>query len=87
MRFSCLPVLPGSAEAQVIWGGTVQRQRLLTAYTLSITLLPKISKCIHVCQGYSKRKVGRFLRHSVHFHAQFEDDTLGNSDCRGGGFD
>jgi len=25
MRFSCFPILPGSAEAQVIWGGTVKR--------------------------------------------------------------
>ena len=25
MRCSCFPVLPGSAEAQVIWGGTVKR--------------------------------------------------------------
>jgi len=30
MRFSCFPVLPGSAKAQVIWGGTVKR--LLSAY-------------------------------------------------------
>jgi len=30
MWFSCFPVLPGSAEAQVIWGGTVKR--LLIAY-------------------------------------------------------
>jgi len=30
MRFSCFPVLPGSAEAQVIWDGTVKR--LLIAY-------------------------------------------------------
>jgi len=30
MRFSCFPVLLGSAEAQVIWGGTVKR--LLIAY-------------------------------------------------------
>jgi len=30
MRFSCFPVLPGSAEAQVIWGDTVKR--LLIAY-------------------------------------------------------
>jgi len=29
MWFSCFPILPGSAEAQVIWG------------TLSVTLLPK----------------------------------------------
>ena len=33
MRFSCFPVFPGSAETQVIWGGTVQR--LLTAYFIS----------------------------------------------------
>ena len=25
MRFSCFPVLPGSAKAQVIWGGTIKR--------------------------------------------------------------
>ena len=25
MWFSCFPVLPGSAEAQVIWGGMVKR--------------------------------------------------------------
>ena len=30
MWFSCFPVLTGSAEAQVIWGGTVKR--LLIAY-------------------------------------------------------
>ena len=24
MQFSCFPVLPGSAEAQVIWGGIVK---------------------------------------------------------------
>ena len=38
MRFSCFPVLPGSAEAQVIWGGTLKRFCLLT---LSVTFLPK----------------------------------------------
>jgi len=30
MWFSCFPILPGSAEAQAIWGGTVKR--LLIAY-------------------------------------------------------
>jgi len=30
MRFSCFPVLPGSAEAQVIWGGILKR--LLIVY-------------------------------------------------------
>jgi len=32
MRFSCFPVLPGSAEAQVIWGGIVKR--LFIAYCI-----------------------------------------------------
>jgi len=59
-QFSRVPVLRGSVEAQVIWGGIVKR--LLIA---SVTFLPKISKSIHVCQSYSKPKVGRFLRHSV----------------------
>jgi len=30
MRFSCFTTLPGSAEAQVIWGGTLKH--LLIAY-------------------------------------------------------
>jgi len=38
MRFSCFPILLGSAEAQVIWGGTVKH--LLIA-TLSVTFLTK----------------------------------------------
>jgi len=32
MWFSCFPVLPGSAEAHVIWGGTVKRR--LIAYVI-----------------------------------------------------
>jgi len=30
MRFSCFPVLPSSAKAQVIWGGIVKQ--ILIAY-------------------------------------------------------
>ena len=45
MWLSCFPVLPGSAEAQVIWGGIVKR--LLIAY-LSVTFRPKNIK-IHSC--------------------------------------
>jgi len=33
MKFSCFPVLPGSAEAQVIWSGIVKRR--LIAYCIS----------------------------------------------------
>jgi len=48
-------VLPGSAEAQVIWGGIVKR--LLIAY---FNISAKNIKTIHVRQRYSKPKVGRF---------------------------
>jgi len=59
MWFSCFPILTGSAEARVIWGGIVKR--LLIAYFIgNISAPQKISKSIHVCQSYSKPKVGRF---------------------------
>ena len=58
MQFSCFPVLPGSAEVQVIWDGTIKR--LLIAYFIGNISAKKISKCIHVCQSYSKSMVGRF---------------------------
>jgi len=61
MWFSCFLLLPGSAEAQVIWGG----RRLLIAYFIGNISAKKISKSIHVHQSYSKSKVGRFLRHGV----------------------
>jgi len=56
MRFSCFLVLPGSVEA--IWGGIAKC--LLIAYFIGNISAKKISKCIHVCQSYSKPKVGRF---------------------------
>ena len=58
IRFLCFPVLLGSAEAQVTWGGIVKR--LLIAYFIG-NISAKISKCVHVCQSYSKPMVGRFL--------------------------
>jgi len=63
MRFSCFPVLPGSAEAHIIWGGKVKC--FLIAHFMGNISAKKISKCVHVCQSYSEPKVGRFLRHSV----------------------
>jgi len=63
MRFSCFPVLPGSVEAQVIWGGVVKR--VLFAYFVG-NISDKISKSVHVCQSYSKAKVGRLLGHAVY---------------------
>ena len=40
MQFLCLPVLPGSAEAQIIWGGIVKR--LLIAYFIGNISAQKI---------------------------------------------
>jgi len=57
------PCLPGSAEAHVIWRGTVKR--LLIAYFIGNISAKNISKCVHVCQSYSKSNAGRFLRHGV----------------------
>ena len=59
------PRLPGSAEAQVIWGGIVKC--LLIAYFIGNISAKKISKSVHVCQSSGKKKVGRFLRHGVQF--------------------
>jgi len=59
MWFSCFHVLPGSAEAQVIWGGIVKR--LLIAYFISNISAKNMSKSIHVRQSYSEPKVGRFF--------------------------
>jgi len=56
MWFLCFPILPGSAEAQVIWGGILRR--LLIAYFISNISAKKIWKSIRVCQSYSKPKVG-----------------------------
>jgi len=44
MWFLCFPVLPGSAEAQVIWGGIVKC--LLIAYFIGNISDKKISKCV-----------------------------------------
>jgi len=62
MWFLCFCVLPGSAKAQVIWGGIVKR--LLIAYFMG-NISAKKSKSIHVRQSYSKPKVGRLLRYGV----------------------
>jgi len=64
MQFSCFPLLPGSAEAKVIWGGIVKR--LLIVYFIGNIYAKKISKSVHMCQSYSKPKMGRYLRHVVY---------------------
>jgi len=59
MGFLCLPILPGSAEAQIIWGGT--GKRLLIAYFIGTISAKRHEKCVQVCQSYSKAKVERFF--------------------------
>jgi len=51
-------VLPGSAEVHVISGGIVKRP--LIAYFTGSICAKKTSKSVHVCQSYSKTKVGYF---------------------------
>jgi len=58
MLFLCFSILPGSAEAQLIWGGSVKH--LLIAYFINNISAKKVSKSIHISQGYSKPKMGRF---------------------------
>jgi len=69
MWFSCFFVLPGSAEAQVIWSGIVKR--LLIAYFIGNISAKKYQKSIHLRQSYSKPKVRRFLRHGYNFDFMF----------------
>jgi len=40
-------------------------KHLLVVYFISSISAKKILKSIHVCQSYSKTKVGRFLKHGV----------------------
>jgi len=38
----------------------------LIAYFINNISAKKVSKSVHISQGYSKPKMGRFLRHGVH---------------------
>jgi len=56
MQFSRFSVLPGSAEAQVNWCGTVKC--LLIAYLIGNISAKKISKSVNMCPSYTKPNVG-----------------------------
>jgi len=58
------PVLPCSAEAQVILGGVVKR--LLIAYFTGSICAKKYQNPFTRVQSYTKPKVGRCLRHGVY---------------------
>ena len=63
MPFSCFPVLPGSAEAQVIWGGSVKR--LLTAYFICNISAQKYQNVFMYVKVIANQRWDVFLRHSV----------------------
>ena len=63
MWFSCFRVLPGSAEAQVIWGGTVKR--LLSAYFVGNTSAEKYQNLLTCVKVIANQRWDVVLRHSV----------------------
>jgi len=63
MRFSCIPVLPSSAETQVIWGGIVKRR--LIAYIIGNISAQNIKMCSRVSKLYQTNGGMFFFRHSV----------------------
>jgi len=64
MRFSCFPVLPGSAEAQVIWGGIVKS--LLIVYFIGNISAKKYQNAFTYVKVNANQRSDVFLRRSVH---------------------
>jgi len=60
MRFSSFPVLPGSAKAQVIWGGTVKR--LLIAYFIGNISAKKCQNPFMLISKLQQTKGGTFFQ-------------------------
>jgi len=63
MQFLHFSILPGTAEAQVIWCGTV-KCRLITYFIANICA--KKYQNPFMCVKVIAPKVGRFLRHGVY---------------------
>jgi len=63
MWFSCFPVLPGSAEAQVIWGGILKR--LLIAYFIGNISAKKYQNPFMCVKVKTRQRWDVFLRHGV----------------------
>jgi len=64
MWFSCFPVLPGSAEAHVIWGGIVKR--LLIAYFIDNIFAKKYHNPFMCVKVIASHTWDVFLKHGVH---------------------
>jgi len=63
MRFPCFSVLPGSAEAQVIWGGIVIC--LLIAYFIGNISAQKYQNPLRCLKVIASQRWDVFLRHGV----------------------
>jgi len=63
-NFRVSPFCPVVQKHKLLEGGTVKRR--LIAYFIGNISAKKILQSIHVCQSYSKPKVGRVLIHGVH---------------------
>ena len=66
MRFLCFPILPGSAEAQVISGGIVKC--LLIAYFIGIISAKKYQNPFMCVKVIASQRWDVFLRHGVFLH-------------------
>jgi len=76
MQLLHFAVLPGSAEAQVIWCGIVIC--VLISYFIDNTPAKKYQNPL-TCQSYSKPKEGRFLSHGVEAFSELRGrDCLAN---------
>ena len=74
MQFTCFPVLPGSAEAQVIWGGIVKR-RLIAYFIGNIS-----AKNIKIRSHVSKLWKGKhFCRHGVYMPVPYISNNTRNN--------
>jgi len=49
LQFPGLPILPRSAQALVRWGG---KYSIFWLLTFLVTLMPKSSKALYVCQSH-----------------------------------
>jgi len=67
MPFLCFPILPGSAEAQVIWGGILKH--LLIAYFVSNISDKKYQNLFMCVKVIASHRWDGFLRHGVECRA------------------
>ena len=79
MWFSCFRVLPGSAEAQVIWGGIVKC--LLIAYFISNICAKKYQNPFMCVKVIASQRWDVFLRHGVVQHSMWTVIRRKHNNC------